>query len=86
LFAAKPGLERSVAGQEFSYREALENAIRFNKNEDRKDGYYRLKGELDDGRTYSGLMAIPVKQANGKYSLQIVERTYANEALFANHV
>jgi hypothetical protein len=81
-FQAKYELNDALKDKTFPYLEALDTAINFNKQV-----YYTRKGEKSSqGTKYKGLMAIPKKLSDGRYSIVIVERTPVHENMFAKHV
>ena len=80
-FEAMDLLNDSVKGQRFSYLEALDNAIKFNRGE-----YYNRRGKSQDGKYYQGLMATVKREDNNKYSIVIVKRNSVEEERFAKHV
>lgn len=78
---AMDDLNDKLRDNTYSYLEALDAAIRFNNDE-----FYTRRGEKSGKNFYQGLMAKLHREANGRYSLEIVQRTRAEEDAFAKHV
>lgn len=74
-------LNRSIAGQRFSYRDALNNALKFNRTQ-----FYRRGGDSAYDQYDKGLMATINREENGKYSIVIVKRNNLEEEKLAEHV
>lgn len=73
-------LNKSLEGERFGYREALENALRFNRSD------YFSRGGNAQNNYQRGLMATIRREENGKYSVVIVKRNNVEEDKLAQHV